>query len=148
MGNKPLVRQAILADAKVIHRLVKSEAKKKKLLARPLREIRGLVFQFLVLEIEGRAIGCVAVEIYSPRLAELRSFAVEEKFRRNGYGTFLLEAAIERAKNLGVTKLMSVTGRVPLFKKQGFSVATEEERLALFVNPQEWKSRKTNRSRK
>lgn len=143
-----MVRSAVLADAQVIHRLVKSEAKKKKLLPRSLKEIRGLVFQFLVLVLKGRVIGCVAVEIYSSRLAELRSYVVEEKFRRNGYGIFLLEAAIERAKNLGVTKLMSVTGRVSLFKRHGFSEATEEERVALFVNPQKWKPRKTNRSRK
>lgn len=143
-----IVRQACLADSWAIYRLIRGEAKKKRLLSRSKNEIRRFIYQFFVAEVNRKVVGCAALEVYSHRLSEIRSLAVLPRYQRNGLGKMLVDACTERAWSLGVEKLMTVTGSVRFFKKLGFSEATPEERAALFKDPRQWKPNQANRSRK
>ena len=69
-------RKAILPDAESIHDLISAYAGDGTLLPRTLPEICENVRDFVVLEHEGRIIGCGALHLYGTHLAEIRSITV------------------------------------------------------------------------
>ena len=69
-------RKAILPDAGHIHELISAYSGDGTLLPRTLPEICENVRDFVVLEDEGRIIGCGALHLYGTHLAEIRSITV------------------------------------------------------------------------
>ena len=65
-------------------------------------------------------VGCAALEVYSPRLAEIRSVSVMQEFRRGKLGTQLVERCVEEARRLGVREVLSVTDQLRFFESLGF----------------------------
>src|SRR5260370_31137256 len=49
------------------------------------------VSSFLVATVEGRIVGCCALQVYSKRLAEVRSLAVHPDFQKRGIASRLVE---------------------------------------------------------
>jgi amino-acid N-acetyltransferase len=88
---------------------------------------------FFVAEVDGRIVGCCALQIYSRRLAEVRSLAVDADVTRSGIGTQLVEACKKRAKERGVKQVMAVTSSPGFFEKLDFSTF-RRERIALFYD--------------
>ena len=86
---------------------------------------------FFVAEIDGRLVGCCALQIYSQRLAEIRSLAVHPDWTHHGVGTRLVEACKQRAKERGVKQVMAVTSSPGFFEQLDFSTF-KRERTALF----------------
>ncbi len=86
---------------------------------------------FLVAVIAGRIVGCCALQIYSQRLAEIRSLAVHPDLTRSGIGSQLVSACKQRAKERGVKQVMAVTSSPEFFEKLDFSTF-KRERIALF----------------
>lgn len=86
---------------------------------------------FFVAELDGRIVGCAALQIYSRRLAEVRSLAVDPDLVHSGIGSRLVEACQRRAAERGVSQVMAVTSSAPFFEKAGFSTF-KRERIALF----------------
>ena len=72
--------------------------KAERLLVRTLTELDELYAHFFLAEADGQLIGCAALEIYSPKLAELRSLAVVPEQRGNGIGRALVETCLARAR--------------------------------------------------
>ncbi len=67
-------------------------------------------------------IGCAGLEIYG-RAALLRSVAVQSAWRGHAFGRILTQAALERARELGVSKMYLLTETaVPYFRRFGFEV--------------------------
>ncbi|MEZ5362164.1 MAG: GNAT family N-acetyltransferase [Bryobacterales bacterium] len=92
---------------------------------------------FFVAEMDGRIVGCCALQIYSQRLAEVRSLAVAPELTRSGIGSRLVEACKQRAKERGVKQVMAVTSTPQFFETLDFSTF-KRERIALFHDvPQE-----------
>src|SRR5580700_97498 len=77
-------RKAILPDAKHIHELISAYSGDGTLLPRTLAEICENVRDFVVLENEGRIIGCGALHLYGTHLAEIRSITVGPRAQGNG----------------------------------------------------------------
>src|SRR5271156_6484169 len=69
-------RKAILPDAQHIHELISAYSADGTLLPRTLAEICENVRDFVVLEDDGRIIGCGALHLYGTHLAEIRSITV------------------------------------------------------------------------
>lgn len=88
---------------------------------------------FFVAELEGRLIGCCALQVYSRRLAEVRSLAVAPEHARRGVGRRLVEACQRRARERGVSQVIAVTSSSPFFERAGFSTF-KRERIALFYD--------------
>jgi N-acetylglutamate synthase-like GNAT family acetyltransferase len=86
---------------------------------------------FFVAELEARIVGCCALQIYSQRLAEIRSLAVDPAHTHLGIGSQLVAACKERAKERGVKQVMAVTSSPGFFEKLDFSTF-KRERIALF----------------
>lgn len=87
--------------------------------------------EFFVAVEDDEIMGCCALEIYSKRLAEVRSLAVSEKYRRSGVATHLVEKCMAHAKKKGIYEVLVITGALPFFEKHGFSTF-HEEKYALF----------------
>ena len=81
----------------------------------------------------GEIVGCCALQVYSLRLAEIRSLAVARDYVRHGVGRQLVEACQQRARERGAKQVMAVTSSVGFFEKTGFTTF-KRERIALFYD--------------
>ncbi len=77
-----------------------------------------------------KIIGCCALEIYSKRLAEIRSLAVEKSFQGNGIATELVKSCLKLAQKNKIYEVLSITGEPRLFERAGFKTFNKE-RFAL-----------------
>src|SRR5678816_2594297 len=66
-------REALLPDAEQIHELIATYSHDGTLLPRTFAEVCENVRDFVVLEDHGHIIGCGALHLYGPHLAEIRS---------------------------------------------------------------------------
>lgn len=86
--------------------------------------------EFFVLQKERDIIGCCALEVYSQRLAEIRSLAVHEDYRHQGLGSKLVDACLAAAKETGIVEVLAITGSPTFFETRGFG-AFKNEKYAL-----------------
>jgi len=75
---------------------------------------------------DGRIVGCVCIDDYSPSLAELVSLAVDPTHQGKGLGKALIAAAVELARKRDYPELFAVSFSDQLFLTCGFErVAVE-----------------------
>lgn len=85
---------------------------------------------------QGGIIGCVALDEYSPSVAELISLAVDEDAHGNGYGRQLIGAAVELATTRGYASLFAVSYSDELFLSCGFDrvpLGTYPEKISRYA---------------
>jgi amino-acid N-acetyltransferase len=124
-----LVRKARLPDADAIHALIRSLSYDGTLLPRSSAEIYENVRDFTVVENEeGEFIGCGGLHLYGPHLAEIRSIAVAEKWKKRGAGSALVDALLAEAESHSVSCVCLFTRLPDFFRNLGF---VEVERTAL-----------------
>jgi amino-acid N-acetyltransferase len=82
---------------------------------------------FFVAEEEGVIVGCCALEIYSQRIAEIRSLSVAKEYQGKGIGSALIDQCVRKAQARNVHEILSITSALPLFEKQGFSTFKNEK---------------------
>ncbi len=75
------------------------------LLGKELVALYESVQEFVVAEEQGRLVGCGALHVMWQDLAEVRTLAVAEPYRRKGLGAQLLDRLEERAAEIGVRRL-------------------------------------------
>lgn len=121
------VHKARLQDARSIFDLVNSLSGDGTLLRRSYAEICENIRDFTVAEDEqGSFLGCGALHLYGPHLAEVRSIVVDAKSKGVGAGAKLLEALIEEAAEHAVMSVCLFT-RIPnFFEHFGFRVAERD----------------------
>ncbi len=88
---------------------------------------------FFVAEADKQIVGCCALEIYSKKIAEIRSVAVHPDHQGQGIATALVAACLERAKKRKIKEILAITGAVKLFEKSGFSTLQHEKYAMLKV---------------
>lgn len=120
------VRNAKVSDVKAIHALVSSYAERDRMLFRSPADIYENLQTFSVAELDGRIVGCCALEIIWADLAEIKSLAVDEAQKGKGAGRLLVGAALEQAAELGVPKVFALTLEPQFFEKQGFAIVEKE----------------------
>jgi N-acetylglutamate synthase-like GNAT family acetyltransferase len=76
-------------------------------------------------------IGCCALQIYSKRIAEVRSLAVHPDFQDRGVASKLVEHCRQRARARGVKELFAVTSQTSFFERLGFATF-RKEKTAMF----------------
>jgi amino-acid N-acetyltransferase len=67
-------------------------------------------------------VGFGALHVLWEDLAEVRTLATDPTYRRQGVGHLLLEALLDRARELGVKRVFCLTFEVSFFAAHGFSV--------------------------
>ena len=82
-------------------------------------------------------IGIVALDVYSERMAELRSFYVAKNYRSRGIGKRLVGGVIKMAKDRGIEEIMTITlkDKKNWFIRNGFGEDAHGFKVALFRKP-------------
>ena len=126
-----MLRKATKADVSGISALILENLDT--LLRRKKSEIEGLIDTTWVVVEENKVVGCCILEVYSPKIAEVRSVAVKAGFRGRGIGRQLVGAALEEAQKRKVRQVLAVTSNPEWFKQLNFGPCLNEK-FALFWN--------------
>lgn len=84
----------------------------------------------------GGVVGCIALDEYSPSVAEVISLAVEQDAQGLGHGRALIAAVVELARTRGYLELFSVSYSDELFLSSGFEnvpLTTYPEKISRYV---------------
>ena len=122
------VRKARLADAPWICELIAGYAAAEALLPRSMPEICEHIRDFTVAEHRVEVIGCGALHLYGPDLAEIRSVAVKRARQGQGAGQRLVEALLSETRTQGVGCVCLFTHIPDYFARFGF-VTVDPRRL-------------------
>jgi len=122
-----LVHKAHLQDARNIFDLVNSLSGDGTLLQRSYAEICENIRDFTVAETdEGEFLGCGALHLYGPHLAEVRSIVMKPEAKGQGAGGLLLKALVEEAEEHSVRSVCLFTRIPDFFEHFGFRVAERD----------------------
>ena len=86
---------------------------------------------FVVAVSGDKIVGCCALQIYSRRLAELRSLAIDPELTGLGIAKMLVERCLQRARQRNVKQVLAVSSETAFFERCGFSTFFREK-TALF----------------
>jgi amino-acid N-acetyltransferase len=116
------VRNAKITDAGAICSLISNYAEHDRMLPRSMADIYENLQSFTVVELNGTVVGCCALAIVWSDLAEIKSLAVDQKNTGSGIGKMLVNAALEQARQLGLTRVFALTLKPDFFEKLGFEI--------------------------
>ena len=131
--NEIQIRRATIDDVEELTRFIEPFVQQGRLLRRTTMELEILVSHCYIAVYQKRIVGCAALEIYSNKLAELRSLAVAPEFRRVGVGKRLVKECVDRARQLQILEVMAITSSEDFFKSCGFDFTLPGEKKALFI---------------
>ena len=124
------IRKALLPDASNIYELVNSLSSDGTLLRRVFAEICENVRDFTIAESDaGAFLGCGALHLYGPHLAEVRSIVVKPEAKGQGVGGKLLAALLEESEQHGIGCVCLFTRIPEFFFRHGFREVTERAAL-------------------
>ena len=128
------IRSAAAADIPAIAELIKPFVEEGSLLERTYDEFEELLPNFFVaVDENGVLVGCAALEIYSRKLAEIRSLAVSPEVQGQGVGRKLVDACVERARERNVLEVMAITASDAFFQSCGFDYTLPSLKRAVFL---------------
>jgi N-acetylglutamate synthase-like GNAT family acetyltransferase len=104
-----------------------------RILPRTADELSHLLRTGFVAVSSGRVVGFVALEIYSRKLAELRSLCVAPEMQGRGIGRRLVERCLALARERLVFEVMAITSQDGFFRSCGFDFTLPGEKKALFL---------------
>jgi len=135
--NAVVIRRATPADVVPLTSFIEPFVGDGKLLRRTFSELEGLLPNFFIAERDGEIVGCAALEVYSPKLAEVRSLAVSPTVQGMGIGRKLVDACVERARSESIFEVMAITSSDHFFLTCGFDYTLPGEKKALFIQTRE-----------
>lgn len=127
------VRASTMADLEDIYEFIQPFVDAGRLLPRTVDELEGLIPTGFVALVEDEVVGFVALEIYSRKLAEVRSLCVSSEFRGQGIGKRLTLACVDLARRQKVFEVMAITSTDDFFRSCGFDFTLPGEKKALFL---------------
>ncbi len=137
------IRQALPSDAAAIHALLRPYVAQRLLLDRSEAEIIELTrhgFVAVKTAVDPSSgeqpteicVGFAAVEVYSPKLAELQCLAVHHDYRGSGIGRRLVKLCIDRAGDLDVMEVLAISSTERFWQSCGFDYSLPDQKKALF----------------
>lgn len=121
------VARARIGDATTMHQMINHFAEQGDMLPRALSQIYENIRDYFVAKQGDRIIGCVALHVNWIDLAEVRSLAVDLKSQKQEIGSLLVDACINEARELGLSKVFCLTYKQAFFEKQGFHLVDKME---------------------
>ncbi len=122
-----MIRKARIEDAKAIHKLLSEYATAGKMLPRTLAGIYQTIRSFYIYENHGQVAGIACLQIWWADLAEVRSLAVDAAHAGKGCGRQLVEACLQEAQELGISRVFALTYQQEFFSRMGFEVIEKRE---------------------
>ena len=126
------VRAALPADVRAIRSLVQPYAEARILLAKEMVGYYEAVQEFLVADAPAadaaggtgggapEVVGCGALHVMWDDLAEIRTLAVDPRWRGHRVGHALVVELVARARALGLRRVFCLTFEVDFFTRHGF----------------------------
>lgn len=128
-----IVREACRDDIPGLEDLVDRFVKANRLLPRTTDELCDLIPFGFVAAAGDQIVGFAALEIYSAKLAEIRSLAVHDDFQGRGIGKALVQKCVDLAVKRNVLEVMAITSADGFFQACGFDFTLPGEKKALFM---------------
>ena len=119
-------RKAVLSDVEKIHELIYSFADSGLMLPRSRNMLYETIRDFTVVELNGKIIAAGALHVVWEDLTEIRAFAVQTEFFKQGIGRKIVERLIEEGKSLGSKSLFALTYQPGFFEKCGFTQVSKD----------------------
>ena len=127
------IRPATIDDRDSALALIEQFVSRGKILSRTLDELEHVLANGYVAVQEERVVGFVTLEIYSRKLAEIRSLVVDDDLQGSGIGRRLVETCVGRARERGVFEVMAVSSSEEFFRSCGFDFTLPGEKKAFFL---------------
>lgn len=128
-----IVREACRDDIPGLEELVDRFVQANRLLPRTTDELCDLIpFGFVAVS-GSEIVGFAALEIYSAKLAEIRSLAVHDNFQGRGIGKSLVQKCVDLAIRRNILEVMAITSSEGFFQACGFDFTLPGEKKALFM---------------
>ena len=132
-----VVRATTVDDVEALGQFIDPFVKQGRLLPRTRDELEDLTEHGFVAIADEQIVGFAALEIYSVKLAELRSLAVSSHYQGHGIGKALVTACVECAQKQNVFEVMAITSSEDFFQRCGFDFTLPGEKKALFLQTRE-----------
>lgn len=131
------MRPARTSDVHDIRRLVAPYVESGALISKEAVDYFEAIQEILVVEDrdaapEGGAaplVACGALHILWEDLGEIRTLAADASVRGHGVGRMLVEALLDRARQIGVERVFCLTFEVEFFRRMGFEVMSNQEAI-------------------
>jgi amino-acid N-acetyltransferase len=120
MSSPAIIRRARSSDAAAISSLIQQHVTAGTLLPRAPEFIAERAIDFLVATVDGRVIGCVHLEEYSPSLAEVRSIVVDAAYHPRGIGFSHVNPDEGHARTREYRTLFAVSNNYEFFRSRGY----------------------------
>ncbi len=132
-----MVRPATRDDLAELTAVVDHFVRANRLLPRTVDELQELIALGFVAVCDEQIVGFAALEVYSPKLAEIRSLAVKEDMQGRGIGRLLVQECVRLAESRNILEVMAVTSSEDFFVSCGFDFTLPGEKKALFIQTRE-----------
>ncbi len=118
------IRPARVGDVDAMQGLIDRYAGEDRMLSRSRDFLLEHLRDFLAAEDDGAFVGCCALAVLTPDLAEVRSLAVRPEAGGRGVGKALVDACVEEAKRLGLRRIFALTLVPEFFERCGFTLTS------------------------
>lgn len=115
------IRPAKTSDVIAVRDLIDMYAPGGRLLSKNTVTIFEDVQEFLVAELDGKVVGCGALHVMWEDLGEVRTIALLPDYQGHGIGGKILEELLNRARQLGLSRVFCLTFETDFFSHHGFA---------------------------
>ncbi|MFZ4815915.1 MAG: GNAT family N-acetyltransferase [Phototrophicaceae bacterium] len=127
------IRKATAQDLYAIEVFIEQFVATGDVLPRTLGELEQLYPTCYVAEYDGEIVGTAILEVYSWKLAEIRSLCVSPTVQGQGVGKRLVTACVELARERDILEVMAITRSEEFFASCGFDFTLPSMKKALFL---------------
>ncbi len=118
------IRPARAHDVEPMRELIDRYAREDRMLSRSRDFLVEHLRDLVVAEEDGEFLGCCALAVLTPDLAEIRSLAVRPEASGRGVGKALVEACVAAARRLELRRVFALTLVPEFFERCGFTLTS------------------------
>ncbi|WP_153505047.1 amino-acid N-acetyltransferase [Cumulibacter manganitolerans] len=115
------LRRARTKDVRRIREIIEPYVENRILLAKENVAYYEGLQEFRLAEVDGEVAGVGALHVMWEDLAEVRTLAVDQRYRGHRVGHALLDQLVSDARDIGVQRVFCLTFEVAFFEKHGFT---------------------------
>ena len=122
-----MLRRAKTKDVPQIVQLINHYAGKGEMLSRSQSQVFNVLRDYVVIEENGRLVGCGALHVIWNDIAEIRSLAIAPERVGQGWGERIVEYLVEDARGLELPRVFILTYKPDFFAKLKFEPVDKKD---------------------